>query len=188
MSSPAWAFTLDGHIFYVMNDVDGMSLVYDVRTGQWHHWYTGPLRTALWNAFRGKMWKGRVLFADESTADIWEADPSSMLDEETTHITRVVTGFQAIRGKASMRQGSLRVTASIGNPAQVGAQVTLRFSDDEGRTWGVAYARTLVAGVYDQPLRFRSLGRLREPGRLWEISDTGGLVTIEGADADMEGK
>jgi hypothetical protein len=63
----------------------------------------------------------------------------------------------------------------------------MRFSDDEGQTWSSVYSRVLIADDFDQPLRFRSLGRIRSPGRLWEISDRGGLVLIEGADADLEG-
>jgi hypothetical protein len=183
----AWAFVLDGHIFYVLNGVDGVTLVFDARTGQWHHWYT-DIVPADWNAYRGVMWKGRPLVADEVTSEIWELDPSSMLDQDAIQIKRVVTGFQAMRGKASVRQGALRVTASVGEPTLVGATLELRFSDDEGQTWSVTHSKVLQSGVYDQPLKFRSLGRIRAPGRIWEISDVGGLVTIEGADADLEGQ
>lgn len=186
--TPAWAFVLDGHIFYVLNDVGGDTVVCDLRAGnQWAHWYTGEAG-GKWSAYRGIVWKGRTLVVDDLTSSIWEVDPDSMLDGGVDHIKRVVTAFQAVRGKGSIRQGSLRVTASVGEPSLEDATVLLRFSDDEGQTWSPVYSRTLEAGNYDQPLRFRSLGRLRSPGRIWEISDIGGLVTIEGADADMEGQ
>lgn len=185
--TPAWAFVLDGHIFYVLNDVSGRTVVCDMRTGQWHHWYTGAV-PGKWNMFRGFMWRGRPLAVDEVSSKVWEVDPNAFLDEGVQHILRVVTGFQAVRGKASMRQGSLRLTASVGEPDLVGAVVSMRFSDNEGVAWSTPQTRVLAAGDYAQPLRFRSLGRLRAPGRIWEISDQGGLVTIEGADSDMEGK
>lgn len=182
----AWAFTLDGHVFYVLNDVNGATLVCDLRTGQWHHWYTGA-SAGTWNMYRGVMWNGRVLAADQELSKIWELDPASMLDQEEFGITRAVTAFQAIRGKASARVGSFRLTADVGAPDSDGAEVSMRFSDDEGQTWSNAQTRVLASNDFDQVLRFRSLGRLRAPGRIWEIRDTGGAVLIQGADADMEG-
>lgn len=185
--TPAWAFVFDGHIFYVLNDVNGNTMICDLRTGQWHHWYTGVV-AGKWNMYRGVVWKGRVLAADELTNEIWEADPHSFLDEAATDIKRVVTAFESVRGKGSVRQGSLRISASVGFPTLVGATLQMRFSDNEGQSWSPTYSRTLVSGDFNQELRFRSLGRLREPGRIWEISDTGGVVTIEAADADLEGR
>lgn len=185
MNAVAWAFVLDGHIFYVLTSVDGITLVCDMRTEQWHHWYSGIV-PAEWNAYRGTMWKGRVLAADAELGKVWEIDANADMDEGVSQIQRVVTGFQAMRGKASVRLGSFRLTATVGEPSMVGAAVELRYSDNEGETWSVTHSRTLGVGDFDQPLRFRSLGRLRAPGRIWEIADRGGVVTIEGADADME--
>jgi hypothetical protein len=182
----AGAFNLDGHIFYVMNDVDGATLVCDLRTGQWHHWYTGAV-PGLWNMQNGMMWEGRALAADSASNELWEVDPHSMHDEGTVEISRVVTAFQPLRGRASARVGSFRLTAGVGEPSLEGAELKLRFSDDEGQTWGITYTRALETDNFAQPLRFRSLGRLRAPGRIWEVSDSGGLVLIEGADADVEG-
>lgn len=180
----AWAFTLDGHVFYVLNTVEDDTIVCDLTTGQWHHWKTGE--HSFWNMFRGVMWKGRILAADVSAGKIWELDPSSSLDEGTTEIERAVTGFQAIRGRNSYRQGSLRLTASVGAPSADPATVQMRFSDDGGNTWSGYYTVTLVAGDFDQPIEWRSLGRLRAPGRIWEITDEGGLVNIEGLDSNVE--
>lgn len=183
----AWAFTMDGHIFYVMDDVDGDTLVCDLRTGQWHHWYTGTV-PGVWSMHNGMMWNGRVLASDAVTGQIWEVDPHSMRDEDTTEISRVVTAFHSLRGRSSARVGSFRLTASVGEPSLDAAQVSVRFSDDEGQTWGALYTRALETDNFAQVLRFRSLGRLRAPGRIWEVSDRGGLVLIEGADADIEGQ
>jgi hypothetical protein len=176
---------MDGHIFYVMDDVNGDTMVCDMRTGQWHHWYNGAV-PGLWNMKGGVMWNGRVIAADAALAKIWEMDPHSMLDEGVTQISRVVTAFQPVRGKASTRVGSFHVTASVGAPTAVDAEVRLRFSDDEGNSWSVTHVRVLATGNFAQPLRYRSLGRLRAPGRIWEVADTGGLVVIQGADANLE--
>lgn len=186
----AWAFVLDGHVFYVLFSSGGVSLVYDLSTGQWHGWATEAL--TFWNMRRGIMWKGRVIAADGRIADgatdpgpkIWELDPASMLDEGTLEIARVVSGFQPIRGRGSFRQGSLRLTAT-GTPS-AGAVLKMRFSDDEGVTWSQEYSVALDPDATVQPIKFRSLGRLRAPGRLWEISDAGGVVCVMGMDSVME--
>ena len=173
-------------MFYVLSDVDGKTFVCDLTTGQWHHWYTGD-DARQWNMYRGIMWNGRIIACDGARNEVWEVDPASMLDEETLQIQRAVTAFAPLRGKASMRQGSLRVTASMGDPTADPATVNLRFTDNEGESWSVTHTRTLDVDAFGQVLRFRSLGRVRAPGRIWEVTDRGGLVRIEGVDSDMEG-
>lgn len=185
MISRSWAFVLDGHVFYVLSDVSGRTLVCDLTTGQWHHWFTGAA-PALWNMHRGVVWKGRTLAADALGARVWEVDPLSTLDEGVQIIHRAVTGFMPVRGRNSFRQGSLRLSASVGDPDVVGAEIRLRFSDDEGVTWGRTYAVVLQSDAFSQPISFRGLGRMRAPGRIWEITDAGGLVRIDGVDSDME--
>jgi hypothetical protein len=181
----AWGFSLDGHVFYVLNDVDGSTYVCDLTTGQWHHWYTGD-EPGLWNAWRGIMWRGHALAGGEEGNRIWLIDPDAETDEGEHQISRVVTAFAPLRGKASIRQGSLRVNASIGSPSADPAVLYLRFSDDEGTAWSHAYERTLEPDKFDQVLRYRSLGRIRAPGRIWELADKGGLVRIDGVDSDIE--
>jgi hypothetical protein len=184
--SHAWAFVLDGHVFYVLSDVSGRTLVCDITTGQWHHWFTGAL-PGLWNMQRGLMWRGRALAAGAAGAEVWEVDPLSTLDEETEVIHRAVTGFMPIRGRAGFRQGALRLFASVGAPDDVGVEVRLRFSDDEGVTWSRTFTTELRVGAFMQTLSFRGLGRMRAPGRIWDIADAGGLVRIDGVESDMEG-
>lgn len=185
MTARSWAFVLDGHVFYVLSDVSDRTLVCDLSTGQWHHWYTGAA-PALWNMVRGTMWRGRAIAADAAGPEIWEVDPLSTLDEGTTPIHRAVTGFLPIRGRGSYRQGALRLAASVGDPDVDGAELRLRFSDDEGVTWGRTYTVVLQSDAYSQPITFRGLGRMRAPGRIWELTDAGGLVRIDGVDSDME--
>lgn len=177
-----WAFSFDGHVFYVLNSVLGTSLVHDLTTGQWHGWVT--VGETAWNVFRGTTWKGRVLGADAFSRSVWELDPDSALDEGVLPIERVVTAFQPVRGTASIPQGSLRLTARRDDTA--GASIVrMRFSDDGGMTWSQYFEVSMQAGSTQQRIEFRSLGRMRHPGRLWEFSDAGGLVRIDGADTDV---
>lgn len=187
----AWAFKLDGHTFYVLNFTLEAALIYDLAADQWYRWYgsnaLGPGLDPLWNMFRGIVWKGRVLAADMETADIWELDPHSFLDEDIDPIKRIVSAFIPFRGSESRRNGALRIIARKEDVAQP-ATVTMRFSNDGGQTWSTDRVVLLPSNSYSQRLEFRSLGRIRAPGRLIEIEDTGGFVRLEGADADLEGE
>jgi hypothetical protein len=178
-----WAFVLDGHVFYVLNRVDDRSLVCDLTTGQWHVWLTAG--EAAWNVHRGTTWRGRVLGADAFSPLVWEVDPESPLDGGVLPIERVVTGFLPVQGRGSVRQGSLRVTAGRDDEAPAG-EIRMRFSDDGGATWSDTYEIPVGAGA-GRRIEFRSLGRMHAPGRLWEFSDDGGLVRIDGVDTELDG-
>jgi len=178
----AWAFNLDGHVFYVIGTYYGRTILYDATTGQWCLWKTAG--RPFWNMFRGHVWRGRTLAADHEEGVVWELDPHSMLDEGTVAIERAVTGFMPLRGRTSFPQGALRLT---GSTEQEDAVVTMRWSDDEGETWSGPHTRVIRAVDVVHPVKFRSLGRVRAPGRLWEIVDTGGIMRIDGLDADIPG-
>lgn len=182
----AWAFTYDGHIFYVLNAVDRPNLVCDLTTGQWHEWRTAGF--PYWNMHNGIMWRGQVLAADAAGAQIWRVDSESLTDEGSREIERAVTGFQPHRGDASVRQGALRLTARRQGTLAAVSTVTMRFSDDGGRTWSRTFEVVLRETDVTKRIEFRSLGRIRSPGRIWEIEDRGGLVRIDGADSDLDGE
>ncbi len=181
----AWAFTLDGHVFYVLSNVFGRSLVYDLTTGQWHQWFTSG--RSFWNMLRGIQWRGLTIAAGIEGGDIWEVDPTSYLDEGVSAIERTVTGFQPVRGGGSIRQGALRLTARREALGVGGAVITMRFSDDGGHTWSRYFPVELQPEDVSKRIEFRGLGRMRAPGRIWEFSDTGGLVRIDGIDTDVDG-
>lgn len=162
----AWAFVLDGHVFYVLGQVnvvgpDGEvitsgTLLCDLTTGgQWYVWKTSG--RDFWNMHRGIMWRGRILAADNLRPIIWELNASVMNDEDDIHldIERVVTGFQPLRGSNSARQGALRATASVG--------------DFEGTH--LVLVETEVEGVYE----FAETGN---PDAYMEESDVAGVFDI----------
>lgn len=181
----AWAFALDGHIFYVINDVEGKSYLYDVRTGQWAVWYTGE-ESSTWNFQKGHTWRSRTIALEEDSDRILELDPYSERDVDDQEIRRVVTAFQTARGDDAYRQGSMRVNASVGAPTVDETAVEMRFSNDGGVTWVGPFAVSLLLAEWSQRIEFRSLGRIRAPGRLWEIRDVGGLMRIDGCDQTVE--
>jgi hypothetical protein len=188
----AWAFTFDGHVFYVLHFADRPSLICDLTTGQWHAWYTSErveLDTpdeGFWNMFRGIMWRGKMIAADYGLPVVWEVDPESGVDHGSEFIERAVSGFMPLRGSDSVRQGFMRVTARKEVGAS-GSVVRMRFSDDRGKTWSQWYETALGQGSQHR-IEYRSLGRVRAPGRLWEIADVGALICIDGADAELDGE
>jgi hypothetical protein len=81
----------------------------------------------------------------------------------------------------------VRVYASVGNHEGLDPAPTLvlRFSDDNGKTWSASFEIELTADEKQQ-LDFRSLGKVGFPGRIFEFSDTAGLLRIDGAYAQLD--
>lgn len=181
----AWGFTFDGHPFYVLHLGMVGTYVYDLSTEQWQQWRTAGLPT--WNMEHGVTWNRRVVAGDNQNPTLWALDPRSFLDDDYKGITRTVTGGFNVRTRDSYPVGALRVTASLGAPQIVDATLTMRYSDDDGKTWSRTWSMVIEAGKFRQDLSFRSLGSMRAPGRIFELTDNGGLARIDGADADIGG-
>lgn len=183
-SIEAWTFSLDGHEFYAL-DLGVETLLYDTTTNQWCQFETDG--RGYWNIRRGGMWNDRVVGASVTDATLWEVDPNAVLDEDSLNITHLTTGGVQTRSRSAQRQDSFRLAASAGKVGRDGAVVRLRFSDDNGNTWSPYYSVALRRGNYSQDIAFTSLGAVQSPGRVFEVSDIGGLIRIDGATADIEG-
>lgn len=182
------------------------TMVFDLTTGQWAQWQTIPQgadpvpESAVWDVIYGTFWReldgstGQDSYASVgagySSNAIYRIDPTVETDDNAegtaAYFERIVTGLLSTRGRVFIRQFNLTLTASAGDPAMSGAVVSMRFSDDNGNTWISMPDITLTAGAYNQLLQWRSLGIIRSPNRLFEISDTGGLVRIADTRADLE--
>ncbi len=184
------------------------TFIFDLTTGQWHQWGTlvdvggGVLENQRWNMLHGVFWQelqgvdGQAIYAtvasDLDGNQIYRVNPESEVDngdtENEQYIRREVTGGLSVRGRTFIRQFDLSLNASVGAPAAVGADVTMRFSDDNGNTWVTPPPITLTPGAWNQDLTWRSLGVIRAPVRIFEIIDIGGLVRISGvAQARVDG-
>lgn len=181
----AWTFDFDGHSFYVLRLGVIGTFVYDILTGQWQTFQTIGLPG--WNMENGVVWQNRVMGGDNQNPVVWELAPESEFDDGFKIMTRVVTGGVPARNRIFARNDALRVTASVGTPDTPTATVSLRFSDDLGSSWAGPFPITLASGDFSQELAWRSLGAVRAPGRIYEITDIGGLVRIDGADVEIEG-
>lgn len=184
--SRAWTFTLDGHTFYVLNLGAEGTFLFDVGTRQWFNCYT--LGYGQWNMLNGTMWGSRIVGGDSILPVVWELDPNAVLDEEWRDIQHAVTGGVQTRSRVAVSCDALRLAASVGTIDEVdGATLNLRFSDDNGKTWSDYFSIELTQGDYSGELAWRSLGSFAMPGRIFEISDIGGLIRIDGCDAFLGG-
>jgi hypothetical protein len=184
--SRAWTFTLDGHTFYVLDLGQEGTFLYDTVTSQWCKFSTDGY--GQWNFRNGCQWGNLVVGADLLTDEIWQQVPTQFLDEGWRDITHAVTGGVTTRSRTYISCDALRLAASIGLLDTLnGATMTLRFSDDQEATWSPPYTIDLIQDDFDGELAWRSLGSFMAPGRIFEITDIGGLIRIDGADAFLNG-
>lgn len=185
LQTRVWAFELDGHTFYVLGLGDEGTFLYDLDTKQWAKWDTDGYGT--WNMDDGLMWNGRVVASDLVEPVLWELDPDTTLDDDWRLVHHVMTGGIEWRSRSGKRNDALRVAASVGMISPGGMTIRLRFSDDRGNTWTTMEDITLLDGDFSGEIAWRSLGSIQAPGRIYELSDFGGTIRIDGATSDIEG-
>jgi hypothetical protein len=180
----ASTFTLDGHKLYVLRCGQQGTFIYDTVTQQWSEFITAG--QSNWNFEFCLNWNGLVIGADQSSGAIYKLDVSATQDEGSKDVTRTVTGKYPVRGRDEISCAAVRLTASVGAPIAAAPTVNLRYSDDNGNTYVDAGEITLVVGDYDQELAWRSLGSMKQPGRVFEFVDVGGVVRIDGCTIETD--
>lgn len=182
----AWAFDLDGHSFYVLDLGSQGTFLFDLNTGVWCQFETQGY--GLWNMRNGVKWGNSVVAGDTIGPWVWKLDPSVSMDEGWRRVMHTVTALIDIRDRKALRQDSLRLTASAG---QIGdgddPVIQMRFSDDMGKTWSDYYTISLTKDDFEQEFAWRSLGPIKAPGRVIEISDNAGPIRLDGLDAEIDG-
>lgn len=180
----AWSFTADGHVFYALDLGQEGTWVFDDSTQQWSQFITAGFNG--WNLTNGTVWGQRIVGGDMLTGDMWEMRPGALQDNDAVSITHVVTGGLQTRERGSKAVAGLWLTGSVGQQQDTGgAAVTLSFSDDQGKSWVTMDTLPLVEGTFTE-LAWRSLGSFDAPGRIFKITDVGGLLRIDGCDAALD--
>lgn len=192
----AWTFTLDTHQFYVLRLGDGKTLLFDLTTGQWSWWSSGT--SERWRASTGFNWDSpgelaylygsNILVGDDTYGHVWFLDPEQGYDESPTidglnvSFPRAVTAQMVVDRRNTLPVYEVYLSASAGYPALTGSSVTLYYSDDVGNTYVSAGTLEPTDMAYTQEFAWRSLGIVREPGRLFRIEDDGAFARINGLD------
>jgi hypothetical protein len=178
----AWSYEFDGHYFYVLSLNDQGTFVYDATTQQWGHWYV--FGSTWWNLTQGARWGVRTIGINWDGTQISEAHPEVITDPGDIPIQRVLTGFYPHRDRATARNSRAQV---YGGGLEIGLLplfLTLSVSDDNG-----ASAHSYVLELTTDPkqeLYFNSLGRVGAPGRMFTLSEIGGLRRIDGLYAQID--
>lgn len=186
--SRAWCFTLDGHLFYVLDLGQEGTYLYDMSTGQWCQFRTEGFLG--WNMRVGTTWQApnRVVAGDTLYGYVWELSPTDLLDEEFRPIEHIATGGIMTRSRVYVGVEAVRIAASIGQvqDSENGILTKMKFSDDAGKTWSDDFVVQITEGDFDNEIAYRSLGSFMAPGRVFEFSDLGGMLRIDGADLFAE--
>lgn len=199
INARSFTFSLDGHDFYCVRAGDEATLVYDLTTDTWTRWASKDLdflrinQGINWIGISGKIltdnnFNSDVVLGDDSTGRLYVIDPTQGYDEATRDtlsdeaFTRKILGGVLMRVRDTQKVGAVYLTMDSGAPSITGASIALRTSDDYGKTWQDHGAITVTPGDYEQEFVWRSLGLVKAPGRLFELTDTGATVRIDSLD------
>lgn len=190
----AWTYSLDGHDFYVLRLGEIETLVYDTLSEEWYTWGTDA--GILWRVNTGHNWLGgellsavygsNVLVGDDTTGRVYFLNPDQDYDTpsssagENTYFTRRASGQVPMKGYSKVPCYGVEVFGSIGfgtAPPPFNT-VTLEYSDDSGVTY-VTASSIAVDTNQDTRLFWRSLGSIKNPGRIFRVTDSGALRRID---------
>lgn len=179
----SWTFVLDGHRIWVLSLGPEGDWAYDKDTKQWCQLQTQGFDGL--NFTQGVMWGLRIMGGDVLFSTLYEFDADQPADEGWRPIQHVVTGGIQTRAPNMIGVANFRLTASVGNLSEDSTDVSLTFSDDNGHTWVGPFTITLEQGQTSVPLVWSALGAFAAPGRIFKISDEGGMLSIYGADVAL---
>lgn len=180
----SWTFVLDGHTFWVVSLGPEGDWAYDTVTKQWCQLISQGFDGL--NFTQGVMWGLRIMGGDVLYPFLYELDPTQPDDEGWRPVKHIVTGGVQTRSQNMVGVANFSVTASVGNLSDATTDVNLTFSDDNGHTWVGPFTITLAQGATDVPLLWSALGSFNAPGRVFQIADSGGMLSIYGADAALD--
>jgi hypothetical protein len=167
-----WAFRRNRADFYVLTFDQG-TWVFNMSTPSWNKWDSFG-----YPYFRGHLGiqDGIIAYAaDSDSANIYKLGQNAE-DFGTDPIISQASGFVPWTGK-QQPCFSVNVRADVGwapsydSPDQ---WIALKWSDDYGFTWSEPMHLSMgEKGQYDTDISFRSLGLIKRPGRLFELSYSG---------------
>jgi hypothetical protein len=188
----AWTFDFDGHTFYCLDMGESGCLAFNLTTGSWQRFNTIGY-TGHFNFKNGFHWRAgkQVVGGGLFNGQILSLDPTKSLDEDFKPIAYEIQGVIVVSSEDIVRQYNLRMVGSPGRrflEDDIDPPVLrMQFSDDNGATWSPEETLTLTTDK-EQRLEFRSLGGIKQPGRIFRLYDDGGIKFIAYVVADLEGE
>ncbi|HMN09306.1 MAG TPA: hypothetical protein PKC83_11020 [Gemmatimonadaceae bacterium] len=147
-----------GHRFYVLTfPTAGATWVYDQTTGLWHERGTWDVGTAAYEAWRPMhtcQAFGKTLIGDREAGVIYHLDATHQTDVGGAVIRRVRRAPMLADANTRLffTRFELDLEPGLGIPGGLGEDptVTLRYSNDGGKTWATAGDRTADSGAQGQ--------------------------------------
>lgn len=168
----AYAIRRNRSDFFIITFDEG-TLVFNISTPSW----------SRWDSFGYEYFRGHLGLMDRDNAFVGDSESGRLYqlgqnaeDFSTDPIISQLAGFVPWTAKQQPCY-SVNIRADVGwtpsytSPKQV---IELKWSDDGGFTWSEPLQLPMgEKGKYDTDISFRSLGLIKRPGRLFEISYTG---------------
>jgi hypothetical protein len=187
----AYSYQQDGHVFYVINfPTADKTWAYDSATKQWHERVSLDANGAYHRhivALGGSAYD-KVLGLDKASGALYAFDPDTMTDNGK-RVLRLRSFPQITNENKRVIYWSFIADLEVGNASQIAGsdrQITLRYSDDRGKSWSEPLTQTMGdEGEYDTSISWNQLGMGRN--RVFELSwDVPVKCALNGAYVQLE--
>lgn len=161
-----WYFRYNRHDFYVINS-DQFGLAFDINNQTWMRWDTKDKN--YWRAHLGSQIRNTVIAGDSDEGLLWELEEG--FSDDGVNVVREIAGFMPhINRPVPINDVYVKLNAGWAPDHEIAPILELRWSDDQGATWSDYRGASVgTRGNYGTEVRFRSLGLLRAPGRIFEF-------------------
>jgi len=167
----AWWFSLDQHLYYVLNLAGISTWVFDLSLRTWMQWRTAG--RDYWKPFLGVTVGAKVLAFDHESTTIWRLDPEADDDAGDPFSWEFMGKTELKSGVADCSNLQLTLRTGRGPREGYGSDpvMQMRMSDDEGEKWSRWRDRPMGAtGKTRQLVRWNALGQIEAPwGRIFHF-------------------
>ena len=170
-----FTYLQEGHIFYVLTfPTDNVTWVYDVSYSQWHKraWSDTDGNLNRWRSNCFAAFNGQLIVGDFENGNLYNLNLDLYLDDGDP-IVRIRSFPHIAKENDRIVHKNLIAAMEVGDEMDTSTDdqfyVSLRWSDDAGRSYGEAVLQTLGAtGDYLTSMQWNRLGLARD--RVYEIS------------------
>ena len=187
VKSDAIGFTYfqEGHAFYVLNfPSQDVTWVFDIAENAWHKrsWIDTNGNQHRWRANCACVFNNNIMVGDYQNGDIYNLDLDTYLDNGMP-VVRIRSFPHTVNENKRLTHRNLIAAFEVGNEMVTSTNdtcsVSLRCSDDAGRSYGDAVIQTLGnTGNYRTSVQWNRLGMARD--RVYELSWSAPVKTALG--------
>lgn len=185
----SFAYTQNGHAFYVLKKPNEFTFVYDVATGIWHERWSHEREDYRVSTFEEAF--NLLLVGDDRNGNVYRLDPQFYTENGETFVSRGTSPPLWAEGEtATANTLIIGMEPGVGLTTGQGSdpQMMLRWSDDGGKTWSNEKWRSMgPKGHFKQRAKWDRMGQFRMRVYEFAISDPVKRVIDAVAIADIEG-